>query len=72
MAKKQSIKLEQADGLKCVIYLSPNYVGSKIITNLDDVRDIKFNAGEKIEITKDELKLIGDHRWLIQEEYNVD
>ena len=66
MAKKQSTEL------KCVIYLSPNYLGSKIITNLDDVRDIQFNAGEKIEVTEEELKLIGKHRWLIQEEYNGD
>ena len=66
MAKKQSTEL------KCIIYLNPNYLGSRIITNLDDVRDIQFNAGEKIEVTEEELKLIGNHRWLIQEEYNGD
>jgi hypothetical protein len=52
------------------IYLNPNYQGQKILVNLDELRDLKFNAGEKIEVTEDELKQIGDHRWLIVEENN--
>ena len=63
---------KQSTELKCVISLSPNYWGLKIITGLDDLRDTKFNAGDKIEVTKDELKLIGNHRWLIQEECDGD
>jgi hypothetical protein len=52
------------------IYLNPNYLGQKILVNLDEIRDLKFNAGEKIEVTEEELKQIGDHKWLIVEEYN--
>lgn len=58
--------------LKYTIYLSPNYLGKRILVNLDEIRDLKFNAGEKIEVTEDELKQIGDHRWLIVENYNGD
>ena len=66
MAKKQDIVS------KSLIYLNPNYLGQKIIMNLDEVRDLKFNAGEKIEVTEQELKDIGCHRWLIVENYNGD
>lgn len=59
---------KQNTHLKYLISLNANYVGQKILTNLDPVRDIKFNAGEKIEVTQDELNLIGYHRWLIIEE----
>lgn len=52
------------------IYLDPNYLGQKILVNLDEIRDLKFNAGEKIEVTEEELKQIGDHKWLIVEGYN--
>ena len=66
MAKKQDTSL------MFHIYLNPNYKGSKILTNLDEVKDMKFNAGEKIEITEEELNKIGCHRWLIIEEnHNV-
>lgn len=58
--------------LKYTICLNPNYKGQKILVNLDEIRDLKFNAGEKIEVTEDELKQIGDHRWLIVENYNGD
>lgn len=58
--------------LKYTIYLNPNYKGQKILVNLDEIRDLKFNAGEKIEVTEDELNTIGSHRWLIVEEYNGD
>jgi hypothetical protein len=66
MAKKQ-------DTLSpLTIYLNPNYLGQKILVNLDEIRNIKFNAGEKVEITEQELKEIGNHRWLIVENYNGD
>lgn len=58
--------------LKYTIYLNPNYGGQKILVNLDEIRDLKFNAGEKIEVTEDELNSIGQHRWLIVEEHNGD
>ena len=38
---------------------------------LDIDRVIKFNKGEKIQVTKEELEVIGLHRWLIVEEENV-
>ena len=46
------------------------YADCKISINLDPERDIKFNAGEKIKVTEEELKQIGNHRWLIVEENN--
>ncbi len=53
-----------------LIYKSPNWIDQKVLVNLDEIRDLKFNAGEKVEVTEDELKQIGDHRWLIVEHYN--
>lgn len=53
-----------------LIYKNPNWIDQKILVNLDEVRDLKFNAGEKIEVTEEELKAIGEHRWLIVEHYN--
>lgn len=66
MGKKQDMTSQ------LTIYLNSNYVGQKILTNLDDIRDIKFNAGEKIVVTEEELNQIGSHRWLIVEDYNGD
>lgn len=53
-----------------LIYKHPDWLDQKVLVNLDDLRDIKFNAGEKIEVTAEELNAIGNHRWLIVENYN--
>ena len=53
-----------------LIYKNPNWLDQKILVNLDEIRDIKFNAGEKIEVSAEELNAIGEHRWLIVEGYN--
>jgi len=36
-----------------------------LIMHLDLNRTIKFNKGEKIEVTQEELDTMGLHRWLI-------
>ena len=64
MAKKQDTELQY------LISLNESHKGLKIITNLDADKDKKFNSGEKVIINEDELKLIGEHRWLIKEKYN--
>lgn len=53
-----------------LIYKHPDWLDQKVLVNLDDLRDIKFNAGEKIEVSPEELQSIGEHRWLIVENYN--
>ena len=55
---------------KFLIYKNVNWLDQKVLVNLDEVRDLKFNAGEKIEVTQEELNAIGEHRWLIVENYN--
>lgn len=57
---------------KYIISKHIGYEGQKILLNLDAEREIKFNAGEKIEVNENELNLIGNHRWLIIEVYNGD
>ena len=47
-----------------VISKSKSYEVHKIVLGLDKERTIKFNKGEKITITKEELETIGEHRWL--------
>lgn len=66
MAKKSDI------ALKYLISKTNDYLDQKILVNLDEVRDIKFNAGKKVEVTEQELNQIGTHRWLIVEESNGD
>lgn len=45
---------------------NPSYDKHKLRTEgLDIDRSIKFNKGEKIQVTQDELNVIGLHRWLI-------
>ena len=45
-----------------------SYTGLQIILNgIDEVRQQEFNAGKTIEVTEEELKQIGNHRWLIKE-----
>jgi len=44
---------------------NPSYDQHKLrLPGLDLARVIKFNKGEKITITEEELKAIGRHRWL--------
>jgi len=47
-----------------VISKSKSYAEHKISLKLDKERTGKFNKGEKITVTKEELKTIGKHRWL--------
>lgn len=49
----------------------PNYSKSRVVLDLDEDRTIKFNSGEVIEVTQEELNQIGLHRWLIMEKENV-
>ena len=53
-----------------LIYKHSDWLDQKVLVNLDELRDIKFNAGEKVEVSPEELQSIGDHRWLIVEHYN--
>lgn len=53
-----------------VIYKNSDWLDQRVLVNLDDLRDTKFNAGEKIEVSAEELNAIGEHRWLIVENYN--
>jgi hypothetical protein len=55
-----------------LIYKHPDWLDQKVLVNLDELRDLKFNAGEKIEVSSEELNAIGNHRWLIVENYNGD
>ena len=41
-----------------------SYDKHKVILNLDAERTEKFNKGEKIEVTEQELNTIGKHRWV--------
>ena len=36
-----------------------------LLDNIDDERQRLFNSGENISVSQDELKVIGNHRWLI-------
>ncbi len=53
-----------------LIYKKSDWLDQKVLINLDDLRDLKFNAGEKIEVSAEELNAIGEHQWLIVENYN--
>lgn len=65
MAKKQEQKST------VTISKNPSYDKHKLrLTGLDLDRSIKFNKGEKIEVTLEELNAIGRHRWLIIGESN--
>lgn len=35
-----------------------------ILEGIDEERQLLFNSGEEIEITEQEFKIIGYHRWL--------
>jgi hypothetical protein len=52
--------------LTVTISKNPGYDKQKLRTEgLDIDRVIKFNKGEKIQVTQDELNILGLHRWLI-------
>ena len=60
--------MEQEKQEKSFVTISknPSYDKQKCRTEgLDLDRVIKFNKGEKIQVTEDELNVIGLHRWLI-------
>ena len=44
---------------------SPAYDKHKLVMHLDLDRTIKFNKGEQIQVSQEELDAIGLHRWLI-------
>ena len=51
-----------------VISKAPNYTELKVLlAGIDEDRAVKFNSGEKIEVSQEELNAIGGHRWLIKE-----
>ena len=57
MAKELSIK--------STVTISKKYgKDHKIILPIDPERLKAFNEGESIEVTEEELKSIGEHRWL--------
>ena len=58
MTKKKKEKL------KLIISKKSGWLNHKILINLGKERDELFNKGEKVEVTKEELKTIGKHRWL--------
>jgi hypothetical protein len=65
MAKK--IKEEIESGSIYLIKKADSYKDSKVILPLEKELIDKFNSGETIEITEQQLKEIGYHRWLISE-----
>ena len=60
--------MKEQKELTTTISKSPSYDKHKLIMHLDLDRTIKFNKGEKIEVTQSELDTIGRHRWLIVHE----
>jgi len=58
MEKKKEIKSA------LTISKAKGYEMHKCLVNLDPERDAKFNSGNEIEVTKEELEAIGNHRWL--------
>jgi len=59
--------MKEEKELTITISRSPGYDSKehKLIMHLDLDRTIKFNKGEKIEVTQSELDAMGLHRWLI-------
>ncbi len=58
MAEKKELKSTLS------ISKAKSYKDIRIILGLDTKREKDFNAMKKIEVTKDELNKIGEHRWL--------
>jgi len=57
-----------SNGIVYSINKTANYLSHKIILNgIDEKRTQEFNEGKIIEVTENELKEIGYHRWLISE-----
>ena len=60
--------MKERKELTITISKNPSYDKHKLRTDgLDIDRAIKFNKGEKIQVTEKELEVIGLHRWLIVE-----
>lgn len=58
MAKKESTQST------VTIFKSKSHSEHKIILPIDAERQDKFNSGQSIEVTTEELEAIGKHRWL--------
>lgn len=67
MAKQNKEIDEVPIGSRYLIWKHTNYIDSKVILPLGKELVDKFNQGEKIEITEQQLNEIGSHRWLISE-----
>ena len=57
--------MKEEKELIIIISREPSYDKHKLVMHLDLDRTIKFNKGEKIEVTQEELDVMGLHRWLI-------
>ena len=57
--------MKEEKELTITISREPSYDKHKLVMHLDLNRTIKFNKGEKIEVTQEELDAMGLHRWLI-------
>ena len=57
--------MKEEKELTITISREPSYDKHKLIMHLDLNRTIKFNKGEKIEVTQSELDAMGLHRWII-------
>ena len=57
--------MEEKKKTGLTISKAKSYSEHKCKLGLDKEREKKFNKGEKITVTKQELKSIGEHRWLI-------
>ena len=61
-------KSKETSILKIVISKAANYSELKVLlAGIDKEREDNFNAMQKIEVSKEELNAIGEHRWLIKE-----
>lgn len=59
------VKKEEAS--KLLIYKTEGYKNHRVILipfGFKGEEEIKFNSGEKLEVTEEQLKSIGKHRWL--------
>ena len=57
--------MKEEKELTITISREPSYDKHKLVMHLDLNRTIKFNKGEKIEVTQEELDTMGLHRWII-------
>jgi len=64
--------MKERKELTITISKEPSYDKHKLVMHLDLDRTIKFNKGEKIEVTQSELDAIGLHRWLIVHDEKIE